>query len=111
MSQISKKLRDWDGDGQKGLLFFCPGCNKAHSIRTDEGGWNWNGDIENTTFMPSVKVTYPAYPKASEKFKEWHTERICHSFVKDGMIQFLGDCTHTLVGQTVQLADFPEHYG
>jgi hypothetical protein len=27
----------------------------------------------------------------------------CHSFVVDGQIQFLGDCTHKLAGQTVPL--------
>jgi hypothetical protein len=30
---------------------------------------------------------------------------VCHSFVADGKIQFLGDCTHKLAGQTV---DIPE---
>lgn len=35
-----------------------------------------------------------------------HTERkICHSFIKDGMIQFLGDCTHELKGKTVKLPE------
>jgi len=28
---------------------------------------------------------------------------ICHSFVTDGQIQFLGDCTHKLAGRTVPL--------
>lgn len=30
----------------------------------------------------------------------------CHSFVTDGRIQFLGDCTHSLAGQTVDLPDW-----
>ncbi len=29
-----------------------------------------------------------------------------HSFVVDGHIQFLGDCTHELAGQTVDIPDF-----
>jgi hypothetical protein len=33
---------------------------------------------------------------------------ICHSFIKDGMIQFLDDCTHALAGQTVPLGEFEE---
>ncbi|WP_241754456.1 hypothetical protein [Cupriavidus basilensis] len=36
---------------------------------------------------------------------------VCHSFVTDGRIQFLGDCTHALAGQTVPLAEFPEGGG
>lgn len=29
--------------------------------------------------------------------------KVCHSFVTDGCIQYLGDCTHRLAGQTVDL--------
>ncbi len=28
---------------------------------------------------------------------------VCHTFVTDGRIQFLGDCTHVMAGQTVDL--------
>lgn len=111
MGQVSKKLRDWAGDGKFGFSFFCPGCNSAHTINTNPGGWGFNGNVDLPTFTPSVLVTHPANPEASEEFREWRTERRCHSFVTDGRIQFLGDCTHALVGQTVPLADFPEHYG
>ena len=34
--------------------------------------------------------------------------KVCHSFIRDGRIQFLGDCTHHLAGQTVDLPDFTE---
>ena len=32
---------------------------------------------------------------------------VCHSFVTDGLIQFLGDCTHALAGQTVDMPPWP----
>lgn len=32
---------------------------------------------------------------------------ICHYFIKAGRIEFCGDCTHALKGQTVDLPDFP----
>ena len=32
---------------------------------------------------------------------------LCHSHVREGRIQFLSDCTHALVGQTVDLPDIP----
>jgi hypothetical protein len=31
----------------------------------------------------------------------------CHSFVRNGRIEFLGDCTHALASQTVDLPDLP----
>jgi hypothetical protein len=30
---------------------------------------------------------------------------LCHSFVRDGRIEFLSDCTHSLAGQTVELPE------
>jgi len=34
---------------------------------------------------------------------------VCHYFLKGGMLQFLGDCTHTLAGQTVPLPELAPH--
>ncbi|MHC8396108.1 hypothetical protein ACYZT8_21075 [Pseudomonas sp. LB3P93] len=33
---------------------------------------------------------------------------VCHSFVIDGCIQFLGDCTHELASQTVDLPEWSD---
>ena len=111
MAQISGKLRTWAAGDRHGLSFFCSACESAHTILTSAGGWTWNGDADRPTFSPSVLVTHDANPDASEEFEEWRTARACHSCVTDGQIQFLGDCTHALAGQTVPLADFPENYG
>lgn len=75
--------------------FECPGCNMAHSIKIIGDGpkWTFNMDFVKPTFHPSLKVQYG--PE--------HNRKICHSFVKDGNIQFLGDCTHELKGKTVPL--------
>ncbi|MNR55162.1 hypothetical protein D3C85_1754830 [compost metagenome] len=44
------------------------------------------------------------YPKpAPESFESVPT--VCHSWVTDGKIQFLHDCTHALAGQTIALED------
>lgn len=39
--------------------------------------------------------------------KDWQDE-VCHSFVRNGVIEFLSDCTHALKGQHVPLPDWPE---
>lgn len=58
--------------------------------------WTFNGDFEHPTFSPSILVNddraAPDLPR-------------CHSFVRDGRIQFLGDCTHALAGKTVELPE------
>lgn len=54
------------------------------------------------TFKPSILVTLRwSENDASEK------DEVCHSFVTDGQIQFLGDCTHELAGQTVPIPEWP----
>ena len=70
--------------------------------------WEWNGDLNNPTVSPSIRISYPANPNALEEFKEWRLERCCHMFVKDGKIQFLNDCTHLLAGLTVDIPDWEE---
>jgi hypothetical protein len=96
MSAIGNKLRRAEGGH---LLFWCPGCNTAHQIIVDGSrGWTWNEDAVAPTFTPSVLVNKgQAHPGAP----------VCHSFVTDGRIRFLGDSTHELAGQTVDLPDWP----
>lgn len=84
------------------LLFWCPGCACAHSIRIGEGEgprWQVNGNYDRPTFAPSIFVNPPGpYFNPGSP--------VCHSFVRDGQIQFLGDSTHHLAGQTVPLPEF-----
>lgn len=37
-----------------------------------------------------------------------HCQR-CHTFITDGKVQFLSDCTHALAGQTLDLPELPPH--
>jgi hypothetical protein len=79
------------------VWFWCAGCETHHAITP--GRWTWNDDTERPTFSPSVLVTY--------EFGSDRAPKLCHSFVRDGRIQYLTDCTHALAGQTVPLEDLP----
>lgn len=123
MAALSKKLRSAEGGR---LLFWCPGCDGAHQVQVGEpplrgrAGWDFNGDYDRPTFSPSVLVRTGHYAPGQEGKDCWCTYEqrlgktapfkcsVCHSFVRDGQIQFLGDCTHALAGQTVPLPDFDE---
>lgn len=76
--------------------FWCPACQIPHKTTIGTGGWTYNGDAVKPTFHPSILVQWGGIAKK------------CHSFVTDGRIQFLGDCTHELAGQTVELPDYPD---
>lgn len=115
MGLLGRKLRGLQG----GLVaFMCPGCNELHHVRVEGEGrprWSYNGNPDAPTFQPSVLVRTGHYVSGYKQGDPcWCTCddpepafrcKVCHSFVTDGKIRFLGDCTHELAGQTVELPD------
>jgi len=102
MAAISAKLRSATNGG---ILFWCPGCDGAHRVNVGVGPgprWGWNESVDMPTFTPSVLVTY----NGSDAGVDGAPPAICHSFINDGRIQFLSDCTHSFAGQSVSLPDF-----
>jgi Family of unknown function (DUF6527) len=88
-------------DGSEVLIdVTCPGCGYGHPFRIKGEGpmWTWNGDMVKPTFSPSMLCNATVNNGANR----------CHSFVKDGSIQFLSDCWHELKGQTVPLPPYDE---
>jgi hypothetical protein len=73
------------------LVFFCPGCKEEHAFNST---WTYNGDADKPTASPSILVSGGG-----------DATYCCHSFIRDGRIEFLGDCSHELAGQTVDLPD------
>jgi hypothetical protein len=99
MSALSRILRLASGNR---IHWWCPGCHGVHGIQFGDGEgprWQWNGDVDKPTFTPSVLV--------KRTYGEEGTPQVCHSFVVDGKMQFLGDCTHELAGLTVDIEAFP----
>lgn len=88
-----------------GYQFQCPGCPEHHYVPTvGDKAWGFNGDLKRPTFTPSILVYPSGYLEDGQRRE---TPR-CHSFVRDGRIQFLSDCGHMLAGQTVDLLDTDE---
>lgn len=83
------------------LSFFCLGCDMPHTVQIGDGPgarWGYNGNADAPTFTPSVLCRY-----------KWSDgDRVCHSFITDGQIQYLGDCTHHLAGKTIELPNWEE---
>lgn len=104
-----------------GWNFRCPGCNDIHALTS--AIWAFSGSLETPTVSPSVLVTSGHYaggnPQRPSCWCTYNADqdakgeprapfecRVCHSFVREGRIQFLNDCTHALAGQTVDLPDW-----
>lgn len=106
------------------VRFKCPGCHHSHVLPVGgRAGWAFNGDVDRPTLSPSILARSGCCYEPS-----WHEQErragldepcdrdnpdesgisichTCHSFVTDGRIEFLGDCTHALAGQTVDLPE------
>ena len=103
-----------------GWIVNCPACGNGHLFNTTPGPngaggskpcWTFNGNLDRPTFSPSMLVggvrditdDEIARIQAGEHVEP--TPRVCHSFVRDGRIEFLSDCTHELAGQSVELEE------
>jgi hypothetical protein len=121
------RLKVISGDeSPKVVAFFCPGCNEEHHVWVNGSklpngaNWGFNNDFNAPTFTPSIVIRSGHFVPGFNKDKDscWCTYNkehpdepvsfecgVCHSFVKNGKIQFLNDCTHKLAGQTVELPE------
>jgi len=97
--------------GGNRYYLFCPGCHAQLKVDHPDNPKAWenaalhcfstnvhgfNGDMDRPTLTPSLLCKGQA--------------SVCHSFVRDGRIEFLSDCTHPLANQTVDLSDVPQHW-
>ena len=99
MARLGRFLRDMEG----GYGHWCPGCEEMHYIAVEKplangAQWTFDGDVEAPTFSPSVRHTHLGLT----------SPECCHYFIRGGNIEFCGDCTHALSGQTVPLPPWPE---
>lgn len=105
-----------------GLVYKCP-CGDVHYAVTSgpDAKWTWNGDVEKPTLSPSMLVRSghyaPRQPGEPEScwctYAKEHPEEklpfgcyLCHSFVENGTVRFLSDCTHGHAGKTLPLPDW-----
>lgn len=102
--------------GDKRYAFFCVGCKMHHLINTDETvkpRWVWNGSMTQPTFSPSIHIKYETRKKQPvfglpDDAPIVMVQNTCHSFVNDGIIDYLSDCTHEYSGKKVKLPKVSE---
>lgn len=96
---IPAKVSARTADGWRlvdGWEIWCPGCDDGHAV---DATWAFNGDLERPTFEPSILVQWGRV--AGQDLR-------CHSFLRDGVWEFLSDSTHALTGQRVPVVDHPK---
>jgi hypothetical protein len=115
MAKVRRLVSCLDKDVVLGYSFECPGCGFAHMFHTiawesgafvdgewipKEGPvWDFNGDVDNPTFNPSLLIYEARHPDGELGHPR------CHLFLRDGKLHFLSDCGHHLAGQTIDLPE------
>ena len=100
-------------NGDRWLLFWCPGCATIHRPRIAGEGrpmWTWNGDRDTPTLSPSVVTWFGPMTTLPAGRLDAGKVYVCHLVLTEGRIRFLDDCTHTLTGQTVDLPDLEDQW-
>lgn len=84
------------------MVFWCAGCNCMHFFRyvAEEKlpCWSWNNSMTRPSVNPSILVRYGQGEKPA---------KICHFYIRDGLIDYLSDCNHSLAGKTVPMTAAP----
>lgn len=107
-------------EGNGVYSFFCPGCGHDHVFYTGKNyepkvRWSFNGNVNAPTFGPSLlnrwgKQADPHWKEPTEieaPVNGWSGR--CHLFVKDGLINYCNDCTHSYNGKkNVPMKDIDE---
>lgn len=106
-------LRTIDDHGVKyqALMFACPGCaaggpegydgihmlpvNMSPQGIAGRQSWAWDGNLEKPTLSPSILTNADG------------VHNRCHSFLREGIFEFLTDSQHPLAGQSVPIPDLP----
>jgi hypothetical protein len=71
------------------LSMPCPLSDRI--LPVNKNGWAWNGNTEKPTLTPSILTN--------------DGSTVCHSYITDGIVEFLTDCTHDSAGKILDLLD------
>lgn len=87
---------DWGAEYTGAYFHWCPACEGLHPFFVDKpwvngARWSFDGNVASPTFAPSMNIVGR-----------------CHYHIRSGRIEFCGDSTHKLSGQTVPLPPIPE---
>ncbi|WP_299815045.1 DUF6527 family protein [Tardiphaga sp.] len=113
MRKFLRRTGTVEGYTAGGYSHWCPAYEGMHAFavyapQRNGAQWLFDGNVDSPTFSPSKNIRVGPYPDDDEG-KKGRTD-VCHYFLRAGQIQFLGDCTHAMAGQTVPLPELPARY-
>lgn len=95
------------------VAYYCPGCKTLVYLNVDNDGrprWMFDGNFDKPTITPSVLQKVGPWGECHDVPERIGKVDICHTFVRNGQIEYLGDCTHELAGKNIPMVEIPERY-
>ena len=73
-------------------------------------GWTFNNNFVEPTFSPSINETWGKEGQThADLAVDPHPNRN-HCFIREGYIEYLSDCTHSMAGQKVRISATDAYY-
>lgn len=96
MPKINVILNEYNGKKYHMTQYewMCLGCGYTHvfALKSEGGHHEFNMDLNNPTVSPSLVADFTPGRK-------------CHTYIKNGTVEYLGDCWHHLKGTTIPLPE------
>ena len=103
------------------LMIWCPGCERPDEDGEPIGGlhmlpvsghppgprWDFDGNLAAPTLSPSILTRSEHRRERVDGELRDVGLFVCHSFLRAGVWEFLGDCTHALAGRRVPMTPLP----
>ena len=106
------------------IMLWCPGCQHFRDGDPEPAGglhmlpvsgdvgsrprWDFDGNLDAPTLSPSILTrTERTRLHVDGELRDVGL-LVCHSFLRAGVWEFLGDCTHALAGQHVPMVPLPD---
>lgn len=107
MNPVAKESHVTKGDETyRAIWVVCPGCKTEgnsglHMLpiepTTKRPFWTWDGNEQAPTLSPSILTKSSYYTGKDTPPRKF----ICHSYLRNGVWEYLDDSTHSLKGQHV----------
>lgn len=111
-------------DRYDAITLWCPGCQYYRDGDPDPAGglhmlpvtgdgskrptWSFDGNLQAPTLAPSILTRTEHTRRYIDGELKDVGRFVCHSFLRNGVWEFLGDCTHPLAGQHVPMVPLPD---
>lgn len=110
VAEISPVLRSVvSPKGVTGIAHWCPACDDSHEFalsgkNTSGAQWQWDGNVVWPTCSPSMNIRINTPDMVG--YNASAGTSICHYFLRAGVIEYLGDCSHAMRNQKVPLPEW-----